>query len=88
MEQHSPVIVKLVRDRRYRAVATCTVCKATLSVGPDAAQEHLASYALGISMGTELLEQPRPRSSQGALFHLGPGCPGGPVQITVEELLW
>lgn len=84
MEQHHALAVKLVSARRFRAVATCTVCRATLAVGPEAAEDHLASYALGIATRVEeLLERPSSR----APFHLGPGCPGGSLQITVEELL-
>lgn len=83
MDQKSPVGVKIVCDRRFRAVATCKVCKATLLVGPEAAEAHLAAYALGLSMGVELLEHSRSRVT----FHLGPGCPGGSLRITVEELL-
>jgi hypothetical protein len=83
VEQHHKLGVKLVTDRRFRAVATCKVCKATLLVGPEAPEEHVAAYALGLSMGVELLEHSRSRVT----FHLGPGCPGGSLRITVEELL-
>ena len=83
MEQKSAVGVKFVCDRRFRAVATCKVCKATLLVGPEAAEDHIAAYALGLTMGVELLEHTRSRVT----FHLGPGCPGGSLRITVEELL-
>jgi len=73
---------KTVLDRRYRGVAICTVCRATLAQGPEASYEHLAAYALGISMGIELV------SAQDLIshFHRGPACPGGSMHIVIEEL--
>jgi hypothetical protein len=74
--------ISLVRDPAFRAIATCTVCGATLGQGPIGAEPHLAVYALGLAMGIEL-SCGGPSSSP---FHLGPGCAGGPLRITLEEL--
>lgn len=84
MEQHHGLAVKLVPDRRYRAVATCTACAAILAQGPEASEEHLAAYALGLSMGVEL----RGRASSAVqAFHRGPACPGDSIRVEIEELL-
>jgi hypothetical protein len=74
--------IRLVRDPAFRAVATCTVCGATLAQGPTGAEPHLAAYALGMAMGIELCCG-EPSS---APFHLGPACAGGLLRITIEEL--
>jgi hypothetical protein len=79
----SVAAIKFVRDRRYRAVATCTVCRATLAQGPDASYPGLAAFALGLSMAAN------PGEAAAELicrFHLGPGCPGGSIRLTIEEL--
>ena len=83
MEQQRALAVKLVPDRRFRAVAVCTACEAILATGPEAAEEHLAAYALGLSMGVEL----RGRYS-GAIraFHRGPACPSESIRVQIEEL--
>jgi hypothetical protein len=83
VEQHPGLAVKLVRDRRFRAVATCTVCSAVLSQGPEASYPGLAAFALGISMGSVLGEAAAQLFQR---FHLGPGCPGGSIRLTIEEL--
>lgn len=78
----SVAAIKVVLDRRYRAVAICTVCHATLAQGPEASFEHLASFALGISMGIQITSA---EELVGA-FHRGPACPGGSMRIAIEEL--
>ena len=74
--------IKVVPDRRYRAVATCTACGAMLAQGPEASYPHLAAYALGISMGIVLVSPTEIISR----FHRGPACPGGSMKITIEQL--
>jgi hypothetical protein len=83
VEQHRALAVKLVRDRRYRAVATCNVCNAVLSQGPEASYPGLAAFALGLSMAHELGGVSADLITR---FHLGPGCPGGSIRLTIEEL--
>lgn len=73
--------IKTVRDRRYRAVSTCTVCGAVLAQGPEASNGTLAAFALGLHIGA--------RSGLDELItriHLGPGCPGGSIRLSIEEL--
>jgi hypothetical protein len=83
VEQHHALAVKLVPDRRYRAVAKCTACGEILAQGPEASAEHLAAYALGLSMGVEL----RGRVSKVIqAFHRGPACPSDSIRVEIEEL--
>ncbi len=81
------VAIKVVRDPRYRAVATCTVCSAILAQGPVASYPGLAAFALGLSMAGELAAGiGEVAAGFFARFHLGPGCPGGSIRLTIEEL--
>ena len=83
MEHQRGLAVKIVPDRRYRAVAACTACDAILATGPEAAEEHLAAYALGLSMGIEL----RGRFADVIrAFHRGPACPIDSIRVEIEEL--
>jgi hypothetical protein len=78
----SVAAIKVVLDRRFRAVAICNVCQSTLAQGPEASAEHLAAYALGITMGIEITSA----EDLIARFHRGPACPGGSMRIAIEEL--
>ena len=65
----------LVRSRLFRAILTCTTCRATVFVGDPAEHEPLAAYLLGFTDGQRLI----------GAAHVGT-CAGGALDVAIEEL--
>ena len=63
-----------VRERRFRALVTCTTCGAVV-MGPAADYEPAAAFALGRDVG----------QLRRALEHIDT-CAGGTLRISVEEI--
>ncbi|HEU0081866.1 MAG TPA: hypothetical protein VFQ87_03265 [Bradyrhizobium sp.] len=62
----------LERDRRFRAILTCTTCDHVVAVGPPERDPAMAAYRLGAEGPGE------------AQRHLGK-CAGGALVVTTDE---